>query len=47
MAGPSSGTVCLVNQLNQMEIVLKTSCLTEMELDGLNLYEHISRLSGA
>lgn len=47
MAGPSSGTVYHVNQLNPVEIALKNSCLAEMELDGLNLYEHISRLSGA
>ena len=47
MAGPSSGTVYHVNQLNQVEMALKNSCLAEMELDGLNMYEHISRLSGA
>lgn len=47
MAGLSSGTVYRVNQLTQVEIALKNSCLTEMEVDGLNLYEHISRLSGA
>lgn len=47
MAGPSSGTVYHVNQLNQVVIALKNSCLTEMELDGFNLYEHISRLPGS
>lgn len=47
MTGPISGTIYNVNQLNQVEIALKNSCLAEMELDCLNLYEHISELSGA
>lgn len=47
MAGPSSNAIYHVNQLNEVEIALKNSCLLEMELDDLNLYEHISGLSGA